>query len=88
MEGWIYEDRGDGTHDHASSKWGKRFTIWKLGYAPGACGRGQTRRCGARLYAKEISTSRGTAEVALSDGEVDPTGTKEWTCRRTCASRA
>ena len=38
MDGWIYEDPGDGTYGHATSKWGKRFTIWKLGYAPGAWG--------------------------------------------------
>jgi hypothetical protein len=36
MEGWIYEDPGDGTYGHSTSKWGKKFTIWKLGYAPGA----------------------------------------------------
>jgi hypothetical protein len=36
IDGWIYEDPGDGTYGHASSKWGNRPTIWKLGYAPGA----------------------------------------------------
>lgn len=36
MAGWIYEDPGDGTYGHASSPWGNRPTIWKLGYAPGA----------------------------------------------------
>lgn len=38
MDGWIYEDPGDGTYGHATSRWGGRFTIWKLGYAPGAWG--------------------------------------------------
>ncbi len=37
MTGWMYEDPGDGTYGHASSKWGT-FSIWKLGYAPGAWG--------------------------------------------------
>jgi hypothetical protein len=36
MEGWIYEDPGDGSLGHTTSNWGKQFTIWKLGYAPGA----------------------------------------------------
>jgi hypothetical protein len=36
MDGWIYEDPGDGTYGHASSKWGNRPMVWKLGYAPGA----------------------------------------------------
>jgi Pectate lyase superfamily protein len=36
VDGWIYEDPGDGTYGHSSSKWGNRPTIWKLGYAPGA----------------------------------------------------
>jgi len=36
MADWIYEDPGDGTYGHSTSKWGKRFTVWKLGYAPGA----------------------------------------------------
>jgi hypothetical protein len=35
MDGWIYEDPGDGTYGHSTSRWG-RFAIWKLGYAPGA----------------------------------------------------
>jgi hypothetical protein len=35
MADWIYEDPGDGTYGHATSRWG-RSTIWKLGYAPGA----------------------------------------------------
>jgi hypothetical protein len=38
MDGWIYEDPGDGTYGDETSVWGKRFTIWKLGYAPGAWG--------------------------------------------------
>ena len=36
MDGWIFEDPGDGTYGHSTSKWGNRPTIWKLGYAPGA----------------------------------------------------
>lgn len=32
MDGWIYEDPGDGTYGNASSKWGTGPTIWKLGY--------------------------------------------------------
>jgi hypothetical protein len=39
MAGWIYEDPGDGTYGHKSSKWG-RPSIWKLGYTPGAWGQG------------------------------------------------
>jgi hypothetical protein len=38
MDGWIYEDPGDGTYGDATSKWGKHFALWKLGYAPGAWG--------------------------------------------------
>lgn len=38
MDGWIYEDPGDGTYGDATSKWGKQFALWKLGYAPGAWG--------------------------------------------------
>jgi hypothetical protein len=38
MEGWLYEDPGDGTYGSATSRWGKRFAIWKLGYAPGSWG--------------------------------------------------
>ena len=38
MDGWIYEDPGDGTYGHATSRWGQVFTVWKLGYAPGAWG--------------------------------------------------
>jgi hypothetical protein len=37
MDGWMYEDPGDGTYGNASSRWG-RLSIWKLGYAPGAWG--------------------------------------------------
>ena len=36
MDGWIFEDPGDGTYGHSTSTWGNRPTIWKLGYAPGA----------------------------------------------------
>jgi hypothetical protein len=36
MDGWIYEDPGDGTYGHSTSRWGNYPTIWKLGYAPGA----------------------------------------------------
>jgi hypothetical protein len=32
MDGWIYEDPGDGTYGGASSKWRNGPTIWKLGY--------------------------------------------------------
>ena len=35
MDGWIYEDPGDGTHGHTTSRWGSRPTVWKLGYDPG-----------------------------------------------------
>ena len=40
MDGWIYEDPGDGTYGDATSRWGRRPTptIWKLGHqlsAPG-----------------------------------------------------
>jgi hypothetical protein len=38
MTDWIYEDLGDGTLGHATSRWGRRFSIWKLGYAPGSWG--------------------------------------------------
>jgi hypothetical protein len=34
MDGWIYEDPGDGTYGTATNRWG-RFAIWRLGYAPG-----------------------------------------------------
>lgn len=40
MDGWVYEDPGDGTYGHATSRWGGRFSIWKLGYAPGAWSQG------------------------------------------------
>jgi hypothetical protein len=40
MEGWVYEDPGDGSLGHSTSKWGKRGAIWKLGYAPGAWNQG------------------------------------------------
>jgi hypothetical protein len=40
MEGWIYEDPGDGTYGHSTSKWAERFAVWKLGYAPGAWSQG------------------------------------------------
>ena len=40
MDGWIYEDPGDGTYGHSTSKWGERFTIWKLGYAGGSWDQG------------------------------------------------
>ena len=36
MDGWVYEDPGDGTYGHSTSRWGGRSSIWKLGYAPGA----------------------------------------------------
>ena len=36
MANWIYEDPGDGTYGTSGSLWGKRFTIWKLGYQPSA----------------------------------------------------
>ena len=35
MDGWIFEDPGDGTYGHSTSRWGNRPTIWKLGYAGG-----------------------------------------------------
>ncbi|MBP7777745.1 MAG: pectate lyase [Acidobacteria bacterium] len=35
MSGWIYEDPGDGTHGHTTSRWGTAPTVWKLGYDPG-----------------------------------------------------
>ncbi len=38
MGGWMYEDPGDGTYGDATSRWSHGFTIWKLGYAPGAWG--------------------------------------------------
>jgi hypothetical protein len=41
MEGWIYEDPGDGTYGHSTSRWAaERFAIWKLGYAPAAWSQG------------------------------------------------
>ena len=36
VDGWIYEDPGDGTYGHPSNLWSNRPSIWKLGYAPGA----------------------------------------------------
>jgi hypothetical protein len=38
MDGWMYEDPGDGTYGDASSRWSHGFTVWKLGYAPSAWG--------------------------------------------------
>jgi hypothetical protein len=38
MDGWIYEDPGDRTYGDATNQWGRHFTVWKLGYAPGAWG--------------------------------------------------
>ena len=38
MNGWIYEDPGDGTYGDASSRWTHGFALWKLGYAPAAWG--------------------------------------------------
>lgn len=35
MAGWIYEDPGDGTLGHTTSRWGSGPTVWKLGYDPG-----------------------------------------------------
>lgn len=40
MAGWIYEDPGDGTYGHSTSRWGSLPAIWKLGYAPGAWDQG------------------------------------------------
>ncbi len=40
MAGWIFEDPGDGTYGHATSRWGNQPTIWRLGYAPGAWDQG------------------------------------------------
>jgi hypothetical protein len=34
MADWISEDPGDGTYGSGTRLWGRRFTIWKLGYAP------------------------------------------------------
>ena len=34
MEGWIYEDPGDGSLGHSTSQWGSAPAIWKLGYDP------------------------------------------------------
>lgn len=34
MTGWIYEDPGDGTYGHSSSRWASLPAIWRLGYAP------------------------------------------------------
>lgn len=34
MDGWIYEDPGDGSHGNATSQWGSASAIWKLGYDP------------------------------------------------------
>ncbi len=35
MAGWIYEDPGDGSLGHTTSRWGAGPTVWKLGYDPG-----------------------------------------------------
>ncbi len=35
MAGWIYEDPGDGSLGHTTSRWGSAPTVWKLGYDPG-----------------------------------------------------
>ena len=35
MAGWIFEDPGDGTLGHTTSRWGTAPTVWKLGYDPG-----------------------------------------------------
>ncbi len=34
MDGWIYEDPGDGSLGHSTSQWGSAPAIWKLGYDP------------------------------------------------------
>ena len=81
MDGWIYEDPGDGTYGHATSKWGKRSAIWKLGYAPGALGAGRRPqgaehgrprrelRLSHATPCDGTSAPQGTAELALSHGE-------------------
>ena len=35
MGGWIYEDPGDGTYGHSTSRWASKPAIWKFGYDPG-----------------------------------------------------
>ena len=60
MANWIYEDPGDGTYGTSTSLWGRRFTIWKLGYRHRRETSHQTRRCGARSFAKGISTTSPT----------------------------
>jgi hypothetical protein len=34
MDGWTYEDPGDGTYGSATSQWGPGKYIWKFGYDP------------------------------------------------------
>lgn len=34
MSGWIYQDPGDGSLGHATSRWGSAPSIWRLGYDP------------------------------------------------------
>lgn len=34
MGGWIYEDPGDGTYGHATSRWSSTPAVWRLGYDP------------------------------------------------------
>ena len=35
MTGWIYEDPGDGSLGHSTSRWSSAPMVWKLGYDPG-----------------------------------------------------
>ena len=61
MDGWIYEDPGDGTYGHASSKWGNVHRSGSSATPPAPGTRRRTRRCGARSSAKGTSTTSPTA---------------------------
>jgi hypothetical protein len=64
MDGWIYEDPGDGTYGGASNKWRTGPTIWKLGYD---------------LPAREQSLDPKVRSTVVRDGNFDyVTNTVRW----------
>jgi hypothetical protein len=64
MDGWIYEDPGDGTYGDTSSRWGKGPTIWKLGH---------------QLSARSQSPDPKVRSTVVRDGNFDyVTNTVRW----------